>query len=293
MTQVLVVGMAVVDFVFEVEELPASAEKHIAQQAQIVGGGGAANAACAIANLGGHAMLAARVGCDTVGELIIEDLLRQNVDCSLVARTDQARSSFSSVLLDAAGERQIVNYRGAGLSEDVSQIEIAQPHAVLVDTRWQAGALAAMRLAKQRMIPAVVDAEAPLDSSVMELASHIAFSRQGLESYSGALQSVAQIEAALRGVNRCYPAWLAMTDGADGVYSLHDGQFAHIRAASIDIVDTLGAGDVWHGAFTYWLGCGYAEQVAVEFANAAATLKCSTGGGGRSSPGLDQVLSFM
>ena len=70
MPKVLVVGMAVVDFLFEVDSMPDSAEKYAASGASIIGGGGAANAACAIARLGGDAMLAARIGADMIGQLL-------------------------------------------------------------------------------------------------------------------------------------------------------------------------------------------------------------------------------
>ncbi len=293
MTTVLLAGMATIDFLFEVEDLPERAEKYSAGNAQIIGGGGAANAACAIARLGGHAVLAARVGNDIIGDLIVRDLKSNSVDCSLLLVSDSAQSSFSSVLLDAHGERQIVNYRGCDLSDDVSGIKSTSPSAVLADTRWAIGAIAAMKLARDKNIPGVLDAEAPLNSDVMALASHIAFSRQGLESLAGKLVSVSAIEDALREVAKSYPAWLAVTDGSNGVYSLDNGEFFHEPASTVDVCDTLGAGDVWHGAFAYWLGSGYKERESVKFANAAATLKCTRPGGGRASPGLTDVISFL
>lgn len=282
-----------VDFVFEVDSMPVAAEKYKARDAQIVGGGGAANAACAIAKLGGHAQIAARVGDDFMGKLIIDDLKKHSVDCSLIATTSDARSSYSSVLLDTSGERQIVNFRGDNLSEDVTGIESTDPAAVLSDTRWIAGATAAMKLAKRKGIPSVLDAEAPIDPRLLKLASHIAFSRQGLESIVGTLKTISNIESALRQLAERYSAWLAVTDGANGVYSLHRNEFLHHAAIPVDAVDTLGAGDVWHGAFTFWLGCGYNESDAVGFANAAAALKCAHPGGGRSCPGLNEVEMLL
>lgn len=293
MTSILVVGMATVDFLFDVDAMPVKAEKFIARDAQIVGGGGAANAACAIAKLGGNAMLAARVGEDIIGKIIVEELKQNSVDCSLLVSVDTARSSFSSVLLDTHGERQIVNYRGCDLSDDVSAIYAADPAAVLSDTRWTDGTIAAMKLAREKNIPGVLDAEAPCDPEAMALASHIAFSRQGLESLAGSLRNVSDIEAALRKVAKSYPVWLAMTDGENGVYMLSSVGFLHQPAAKVVVLDTLGAGDVWHGAFTYWLGCGNSENESVRFANAAATLKCSRPGGGRSCPEFAEVMALL
>lgn len=273
--------------------MPAAAEKYMAGNAQMVGGGGAANAACAIVKLGGDAQIVARIGDDLMGDVIINDLKSHSVDCSLVIKSEGARSSFSSVLIDANGERQIVNFRGSGLSDDVSKIENANPAAVLTDTRWSVGAIAAMKRAKELNIPSVLDAEAPVDPELLELATHVAFSRQGLESIAGELKTVIDIEFALSQLADKYTGWFAVTDGANGVYSLCAGEFRQHAAKPVDVVDTLGAGDVWHGAFTYWLARGYNEVDAVEFASTASALKCARPGGGRSCPDLSEVMHFM
>ena len=304
MIRVLVVGMAVIDFVFEVESMPAAAEKYVASGAQVVGGGGAANAAVAIANLGGNALLAGRIGDDMVGELIVSDLQSRNVDCSLLQRTAGARSSYSSVLSDAEGERLIVNYRGENLSDDAGLIrQLAndasnRPSAVLADTRWHSGVVEAMTLARQLGVPGVLDAEPPLDPEVLKLASHIAFSRQGLESLTGS----DDLHSGLQQVADTFDCWLCVTDGANGVYYLRDRKVRNVAAPEVAVVDTLGAGDVWHGAFAYALAVAgvsvdqpvsEAEIEAIRFANATASITCSRPGGGRVSPSLAEVTEFL
>jgi len=320
MTSVLVVGMAVIDFVFEVDAMPSTAEKYIASGASVVGGGGAANAAVAIANLGGHAVLSGRIGDDMVGDLIVNDLQGFNVDCSLLQRTSGARSSYSSVFIDQAGERLIVNYRGQNLSDDVEPMNrlasqtAGQPGAVLADTRWGKGVIAAMELARQTGIPGILDAEAPLDPEALHLASHIAFSRQGLVSLTGD----DNLERSLLSASETYDGWLCVTDGGSGVYYLQDGVVHNVPAPAVKVIDTLGAGDVWHGAFALAMAAGNNLQIAehepsagqepsaghkpsaeekepeaIRFANAVASLTCSRSGGGRASPTLAEVNSFL
>ena len=321
MMNVLVVGMTVVDFVFEVDSMPTAAEKYVASQASVVGGGGAANAAVAIANLGGRAMLSGRIGEDMVGDLIVNDLQSRNVDCSLLQRTTGARSSYSSVFVDSDGERLIVNYRGEKLSDNVepmSQLatdKLSQPAAVLADTRWSNGVVAAMKLARQLGVPGILDAEPPLEPELLQMASHIAFSRQGLVSLTGN----EDLPSSLLQVADTYNNWLCVTDGANGVYYLQDGDVHNAEAPVVEVVDTLGAGDVWHGAFAYALGSGLGsglsagygsgfssdsqdsriqsadrpELAAIVFANAAASLTCSRAGGGRVSPSRAEVDAFL
>ncbi|MEL6679449.1 MAG: PfkB family carbohydrate kinase, partial [Pseudomonadota bacterium] len=239
MTSVLLVGMAVADLVFDVETMPCSAEKYRAIGARIVGGGIAANAAVAVARLGGTAHLAARLGDDHIGRMIADDLEADGVDLSLTTRSPGAKSSYSSVFIDRQGERQIVNFRGENLP-DTPRWTIPPVKAVLADTRWEAGALAALSTARERGIPGIVDAEAPVPPSLLTAASHVAFSMQGLRELTDADDP----ETALHLARLYTDAWLAVTDGEKGVWTLNGDGLAHHPAYPVTVVDTLGAGDI-------------------------------------------------
>ena len=88
----------------------------------------------------------------------------------------------------------------------------------------------------------------------------------------------------------CCEQVFAVTDGAEGVL-MADG--SRLPARQVQVVDTLGAGDVWHGAFALRLAEGSAEGEAVAFANAAAALKCTRAGGRLGTPSRDETERFM
>ncbi len=290
MADVLVIGSAVVDFVFATEELPTAPTKYRAEHAEIVGGGCAANAAVAVSRLGGRAYLGARLGDDQLGSLIIGDLEAEGVRTDLVQITPGGASSFSSIYVDASGERQIMNFRGSGLTDATAWIAgVPQIGAVLADTRWPAAAIAGLELASVRNVPGVLDAEAPIDTQLLEHASHVAFSRQGLLSVS----TETDLEAALRDVSARYPAWMCVTDGENGTFFLDQGSICTVPAFKVQVKDTLGAGDVWHGAFTLALAEGQDERASVRFANAAAALKCTTFGGRKGCPNRQAVDNLL
>ena len=294
MASILLAGVAVIDFVFKLEAMPRSAEKHRAQDASISGGGCAANAAVAVARLGGTARLSARVGEDMVGEMIVGDLEAEGVDCSLVRHIPGGRSSFSAVFIDAAGDRQIVNFRDNEMSFDADWLERADLgsfDAALADTRWPRGGAAMLRAARARGVPGVLDGEAPIAEAAesLGLASHIAFSAQGLRDYHGG----DDLMAALRRIQAQTGAWVCVTDGAEGVTWLENGQPRHMAAFRVDVVDTLGAGDVWHGAFALSLGEGHKEVEAIRFANAVAAIKCTRFGGRAGIPTREEAERFL
>lgn len=264
--RVLVCGITVLDHVHLVDALPSGGVKHRSHALRMIGGGCAANAAVAIARLGGEAVLATRLGDDAAGRWLADALTAQGVRL-LSPPVPGAQTPQSAVMVDRAGERMIVNFRGAGLPEVPP--ECPDCDAVLADTRWSAGAQAALAVAAARGVPGVLDGEAPVGPEA-RLASHVVFAAQGLRDFAG----IGDLDAALAATD--LPGRVAYTDGAAGVV-WRDGP--RIAPPSVAVVDTLGAGDVWHGAFTLGLARGEGLDAASRFANHAAATKCGRAGG--------------
>lgn len=297
--QLLVSGLICADIVFRVEAMPRRAEKYRAEDVRFSLGGGGAIAAVAMQQLGARVQLAGRLGDDLFGDLLRSELSRRALGTCLLECVAGSKSPISSVFIDDHGDRQIVNYRQVGDSpapdgacDALDRHELASleaPDAVLVDTRWEAAAVQVLAHARHVGVPAVIDAEAPVSRAAMALATHIAFSRQGLRDYAG-LDSV---EQGLQMAQTEFACWVCVTDGEQGVYWLEHGEIAHAPAFSIDAVDTLGAGDAWHAAFTLKLAQGCSEPSAIVFANAAAALKCLSRDGLDGMPGNDAVEAFL
>ncbi|MEM7302181.1 MAG: PfkB family carbohydrate kinase [Pseudomonadota bacterium] len=290
MTNILVTGIAVVDFVLKVEEMPSTPEKYWTEEAAIVGGGCAANAAVAIARHGATAKLAARMGDDVIGDLILGELESEGVDTSLVHRAEGGKSSFSSIYVDRQGERQVVNFRGNDLIQGTDWLETGETFdVVLADNRRSPILEKSMQIARARDVPGVVDAEHEVDPDALRDATHIAFSHQGITEMTG----IASIHDALTEVSRTYEAFVCATHGAEGTYFVDGKTIENIPAPQVDVVDTLGAGDIWHGLFALRLAETGSETNAITFANAGAALKCTKFGGRLGCPTRDETERFM
>jgi len=201
---------------------------------------------------------------------------------------------LSAILVDRAGERLIVSYADPELPWSTDHLPDALPagvEAVLGDTRWQTGSAHFFRLARAAGIPAVLDADrAPKEvSDLMELATHVAFSRQGARDLTGEEDP----SSALRRMGIRSSTWLAVTHGPEGVFHWRAGEVVRRRAFPVRAVDTLGAGDTWHGAFAVALAEGASENEAVRFASAAAALKCTQFGGRDGAPWRKEVDRFL
>ncbi|MEM7198547.1 MAG: PfkB family carbohydrate kinase, partial [Pseudomonadota bacterium] len=290
MKKILVVGTAVVDFVFRLQEMPKKPEKYRAHDAQIIGGGMAANAAVAIAKLGGQPQLASRLGDDMIGDLIAKDLREFGVDLEYTQHIAGAHSSYSSVYIDANGERQIVNFCGQDLACDGTYLRtIPACDAVLVDTRWVAGAQIALQCAQNWGVPGILDGEPPIDQSLLSLAQYKCLPMQGFR----ALVGNDDIMEGLRALQKQYGGVVSVSDGANGVFYYDDTAHGHIPAIAVDAVDTNGCGDIWHGAFALSMADGGDTVKAIEFSNAAAACKCRGFGARAACPDHTMVTGLL
>jgi sulfofructose kinase len=293
MTSVLIVGFSCQDFVFAVDALPTRGEKYRARGLETVGGGLSANAAVAIARLGGAAQLITYLGDDGVGRDILEELAREGVDCGLSRRFPGARSPLSAIAVDKAGERMILNYADPSIPPDADWLPASVPpgvSAVLGDSRWEAGSTAMFRLARAAGLPAVLDADRAMKSpETAAAATHVAWSAQGLREATG----LSDLQQALRAEARRHGNWVAVTDGANGCWFAEGEEIDHVPAFKVEVVDTLGAGDTFHGALALALGEGQEETRAVRFASAAASLKCARFGGRKGMPNRAEVERLL
>lgn len=289
-TPVLVCGLLAADLVFSVEAIPTYAVKYRAENVSLISGGGGCYAAVAINRLGGSSAVLAKVGDDHFGKVLFETLDAEGIDHSHVIVDPHHHTPISSIAIDPNGERQILNYRDQTPAAFTGKITLnALPQAVLVDARWIEGSLASLEYARSKQIPGVVDAESPVSEDVMALATHIAFSRQGLSQFA----LTDSVSEGLQKAASRFSAWVCVTDGESGTHIWHGNSLETVPTPTINAVDTLGAGDVWHGAFTLQLAKGADELNAVRFANAAAALKCTRVGGGWSAPDLKEVKEFV
>lgn len=289
MSSVLCAGVATADLVFRMDRTPDRPVKYRAQDSALVAGGCALNAAAAVARLGGDARLTAAIGTDAFADIILDDMAEEGVATDLVVRLQDVPTARSAVLVGADGERMIVNHRDPRLFEATPNVPDPFPFdAALADTRWPAGAAAVLSAARRAGRPAVLDAEAPVSVEALAAATHVGFSEQGLADWAGSADQPAALARAAAELD----AWVCVTRGAAPVL-VHDGTtLSEVPTFELDAVDTLGAGDVWHGAFALFLAEGQPPSRAARHANAVAVLKTSAPGRA-GLPNRPQLEAFL
>lgn len=288
-------GAATVDMIFSVDTLPHGPGKVLPKALQQAAHGMATSAAIAAARLGGRTSLITRIGDDLMGDQFVAEVAAEGVDCGYVRRFAGVPTPLSAVIVDASGERLILPYYDKGLGSDPGWIPedvIQAADAVQVDVRWPEAAAKVLTLARDAGKIAVLDADIGPSEVILTLAAlatHVVFSAPAALQVSGA----ASVPDATRALSGRFSGFVAITDGPEGCYWMENAELRHLRPPPVQAIDTLAAGDVFHGAFTLAIAEGQRIEEAIGFANVAAALKCTTFGGRLGSPDREAVLKTL
>lgn len=286
---VLCVGAAVLDTLFRVHEMPRGEGKVLPYAMEQIAEGMAASAAYAVVRMGGRASLWGAVGDDEAGHRIVRELGQSGIETDGMVIVPGARSALSTILIDPAGERLIVPFYDHKLHEtkrSCTPDDLASFDAVLVDVRWPDMALDVLTMARQMGKPAILDGDvAPVETleRLAPAASHIIFSEPAARSLTGAGEVAAMVPL----LQARYPdIFIAVTAGPAGCYWSEPGKDTLFfePAFGVTAVDTLAAGDIFHGTFALAIAEGMPARQAIRLSSAAAALKCTVFGGRLGAP---------
>ncbi|BBO01138.1 MULTISPECIES: sugar kinase [Bradyrhizobium] len=295
--RILCIGIPVRDLTFRVESVPARGSKANASHLAEICGGNALNASIAIARLGGHVFFAGPMGDarETSSGFILDQMAQEGIDTTHIVRMPDMTTPVSAIMIDPSGERTLTIYRDPGLWRvklpNADEL-LADCRAVLVESRCASFCVDLCAEARRRGIPVIVgvDRAMSLQDGLLTAASHLLFASEQVQETAG----IADDAKALQRLARLTPAFLAATRGPLGTIWLNEaGEPEETAAFPVQAVDTLGAGDVFHGAFALGLAEGKGVPEALRFAAAAAALKCTRHGGGMAAPQRIEVEGFL
>ena len=291
---VICLGLSALDQVWRVDRpFAGGSEKIKAVEYATLGGGMAANASVAVARLGASVAFWGRAGNDAAGHEMKSAFAAEGVDAENFRLFPHGRSSVSGIIVDRSGERQIVNFRGSyPESADWLPLKtVARASSVLADPRWVDGAATLFGEARAHGIPTVLDgdvAEPDVFERLLPLTDHAIFSEPALTSFAGSAE-----DQSLAGLSRFGCRVIAVTRGEGGVSWYESGRLQRQAAYAVDVVDTTGAGDVFHGAYVLAIGAGLDVRAAMAFSAATAAMKCRHAGGRNGIPDINECLAFM
>jgi len=288
---VLCVGATSYDFVFWVNHHPDSDEKTTADAFIRCGGGPAANASVTVARMGLRSAFAGYLGSDIFGQMHLEELKAAGVDTSFVVRGEYP-TPLSSVLVNPSGERSLVNYRDTDSVLPVESVDfsIIHPEVILFDGYEPELSRSLMNDAHAKGIKTVLDAGSlnKGTSQLFDKVGYLVCSERFAYELTGASSPDTAMETLFS-----YSPYVVITLGKNGLIWKNAGGKGRISAYPVDVVDSTGAGDVFHGAFAGCLAMGKEWIEILTYSNAAAALCCTKLGARTGIPEGVEVEKFL
>ena len=296
--RILCIGMPVRDLTFHVQGLPKRGVKIGAERFEEIAGGNAFNAAVAISRLGGGVAFCGPMGDagETSSRYIFDKAAELGIAMQDIVHMPGLVTPISTVMIDPGGERTIITFRDPELWKvrlPEADRMLSDCDAILAESRCAAFCTGLCAEARRRGIPVVIDVDSAMSmrEGLLTASSHLIFSSEALQ----ATADIADDAAALQKLAKVTPAFLAGTRGSQGTVWLdpNGGGLRQTAAFPVHTVDTLGAGDVFHGAFTLAITEKQDLRSALRFASAAAALKCTRFGGAFACPQRPEVEAFL
>jgi sulfofructose kinase len=292
-----VVGMGLnsVDFLTVVPEFPAPNSKMKMLQFSKQGGGQVATAMVALSRWGVKTKYIGKVGEDELGQFSLQSIGQEGADVSSVKIEPNATNQFATIIVDGStGDRTILWNRDDRLmycEGELRKEEVCSGRLLHLDGHDIHAAIQCARWAKEEGISTIVDLDKvePLTSELIKKIDFVITSSRFPTLFTG----ISDREKALIEMKRQTPGFLCATLGREGAVALAEGNILRLKGFEVDVVDTTGAGDVFHGGFIYGLLQNWKLIEILRFANAVAALKCRELGGRKGIPTLKETQNFL
>jgi len=294
---VLGFGAVTVDDLVYVDRFPTPDDKLPIRAQQREGGGLAGTALVAASRLGAKAAYCGVLGDDDLSRFTRQELEREGVDCAPTFYRAEARPVHSIVIVDWSTAQRSILYSRADVippqPEEITEELIASCRVLFVDHTVVEAGLRAAELARANGIPVVGDIENEASPHVFELMRRIDHLIVGV-GFAGRVTGERDPVDMVRALSESGRAGCVVTAGERGCwYSEQGGQVRYSPAIKVEIVDTTGCGDVFHGAYAACLARNEGVRTAVQVANIAAGIKATRLGGRSGIPDRAAIDRFL
>jgi sulfofructose kinase len=288
-------GLCALDYTFVVDPYPKSDDKIDALAFSRQGGGPVPTALCTLARFGISTSFIGKCGADLDGQVVQDELEQFGVNTESLILDSNSRTPRAFILVDkSTGKRTVVLDRtmiSPMLAADINPELLKDAKYLLIDGREIKPTLMAAKLVIESGGEIILDAgsmRARMDE-ILQYVNHLLVSSKFAREFTGESDSE---KAAFKLASRGFKSTV-ITLGDEGCIGLsNNGMLIRQKAFKVNVTDTTGAGDVFHGAFIYGLIQKWELKGIMEFASAAAALKC-TRLGGRGIPTLDEVRELI
>ena len=294
--EVVGLGQACVDYLGRVPSYPLEDGKVELLDLQSQCGGPASTALAALSRFGIKTSFLGSISDDPVGGEILKGLRAAQVDVSFLKIAPGCTSQFAFIAVTRqTGDRTIFWHRGSVpplKKQEVDLSPFSGAKVLHLDGLMIEASIEAARQARARGIKVVLDAGTMREGS-LELVSQIDVLIASSRFAVPLVGDDSPAEKALEALARFGPREVVITLGSRGSVGWNKGEVVVQSAFPAEVVDTTGAGDVYHGAYIFGVLKGWDMQTCMRFASAASALKCRAMGARAGIPTLPEVTRFL
>jgi ribokinase len=299
--KVVGIGQCSLDYLFVVDSFPQYDTKKEVIEWTVSGGGPVATALVGLSRLGATCSFCGIIGDDESGEKIAESLKSEEVDTAFLLRRPRSSSQTAFIAVaKESGKRTIFWRRPSGeplRPEEIPFHCFDNADFLLLDGLMLNASVYAAKVAREKEIPVMLDA-GRVREGMKELAALCdyvvaseEFGRELIKEEHG--DTLFRPEEALISLKQLGSRVCTITLGEKGSMTLLGNEMFHTPAFPVDVVDTTGAGDIFHSGYIYGLLQGWNMKDVVRFAAAFASLKCRKLGGRAGIPTLEEVQALL
>ena len=287
-------GICSVDFLGLVEKYPAPGEKIPMTAFAKQGGGLTGTALVAAARLGVKTAYIGKLGEDEYSRFVLEEFQHDGVNVDQVVFAEGAQPPVAFIHVEQnSGERRIARYwKEFDLQpKEIAAEVIRNSRMLFLEHHFVEAGIFAARLSKQAGGLVVVDAERNVAGfePILHAADYVIVSQNFAAQQTGS----ADPEQSASRLQQKYGGIIVVTAGESGAFCRTPENTFYQPAFPVEVVDTTGAGDVFHGAFMAGLIEHWPLPKILEFAAAVAAMKCRGLGGRAMIPNRREVEAFL
>jgi sugar/nucleoside kinase (ribokinase family) len=267
------VGLSTIDLVYEVDEFPLPDSKVTARSQAAYAGGPATNAAITFRHLSGEAALVTAIGQHPLATLIRDELGTYGVKLLDLSPGLADMPAISAVAVNPAGQRNVISANAAGISEYSDRVDpelLDSASLLLVDGHLMRACVAWARAAATKGLAVVLDGGSWKPGTEL-LLPHIETAICSSDFLPPGCSSHEQVIEFLKGNG---VRQIAITAGSKPIRFVSGQESGYISVPEVPAVDTTGAGDIFHGAYSYYSAAGLSFPDALSRAASVASDSC-------------------
>ena len=294
--KILCLGQSAYDITIPTDGYPEENKKYKIQEVFECGGGSANNSAYLLAKWHDEVYLASPIGMDVYGKRIKEELESVGVNTKYIEEIEGVPTTKSYIINNKLnGSRTIVTNRSNRLHFSYDFDIDLEPDIILFDGNDFEMSINVIN--KYPNAIKIIDA-GNLKDGIVEIAKrcdYIVCSNDFAKEYTGInfnYQNMLMIEEAYNKMENDFNGKIIITLEYMGSLTKIDNEFKLVKSINVESVDSTGAGDIYHGAFTHFISQGYSLLDTMKYSNIAGALSVTKVGSKNSMPNLEDAINY-